>query len=126
MKTIVGLIVLVLTWSACSKDEALPDQEIIDFPTPKGFPEPEIPSYNLLTKAKIALGKKLFFDPILSRDNSISCNSCHKQSNAFADEQLALALIIKSDLEILNPCIILLGDLLFSEMAVLQTWNLRR
>jgi cytochrome c peroxidase len=88
MKTIVGLIVLVLTWSACSKDEALPDQEIIDFPTPKGFPEPEIPSYNLLTKAKIALGKKLFFDPILSRDNSISCNSCHKQSNAFADEQI--------------------------------------
>lgn len=88
MKTIVGLIILVLTWSACSKDEALPDQETIDFPTPKGFPEPEIPSYNLLTKAKIALGKKLFFDRILSRDNSISCNSCHKQSNAFADEQI--------------------------------------
>jgi hypothetical protein len=28
-------------------------------------------------KEKAELGKKLFFDRILSRDNSISCSSCH-------------------------------------------------
>jgi cytochrome c peroxidase len=28
--------------------------------------------------SKEALGKKLFFDPILSKDNSLSCSSCHK------------------------------------------------
>jgi cytochrome c peroxidase len=33
------------------------------------------------------LGEKLFFDPILSRDSSISCASCHKPEFAFADNQ---------------------------------------
>lgn len=32
-----------------------------------------------------ALGEKLFFDPILSRDSSVSCASCHKPEFAFAD-----------------------------------------
>lgn len=31
------------------------------------------------------LGEKLFFDPVLSRDSSISCASCHKPEFAFAD-----------------------------------------
>lgn len=34
---------------------------------------------------KIELGEELFFDPILSFDNSISCASCHKPEFAFAD-----------------------------------------
>ena len=32
---------------------------------------------NKITKAKVALGKKLFFDPRLSKSNLISCNTCH-------------------------------------------------
>jgi cytochrome c peroxidase len=36
-----------------------------------------------LTEAQ--LGEKLFFDPILSADNSISCATCHKPEFAFAD-----------------------------------------
>ena len=35
--------------------------------------------------SEAALGEKLFFDPILSRDSSISCASCHKPELAFAD-----------------------------------------
>jgi cytochrome c peroxidase len=34
---------------------------------------------------KVELGKKLFFDPILSSDSSISCASCHKPEFYFAD-----------------------------------------
>ena len=34
---------------------------------------------------KAELGKLLFFDPILSKDSTISCASCHKQNYAFAD-----------------------------------------
>jgi cytochrome c peroxidase len=34
---------------------------------------------------KEALGKLLFFDPILSADNTISCATCHKPKHAFAD-----------------------------------------
>lgn len=38
-----------------------------------------------LTPTRIALGKKLFFDPILSRDSTISCGSCHFPEKAFTD-----------------------------------------
>lgn len=34
---------------------------------------------------KATLGRKLFFDPILSRNRSISCASCHREDFAFAD-----------------------------------------
>lgn len=33
----------------------------------------------------IALGRQLFFDPILSGDRTISCASCHREQFAFAD-----------------------------------------
>lgn len=36
-------------------------------------------------QARIELGKRLFYDPILSRDSSISCSSCHLQELAFTD-----------------------------------------
>jgi cytochrome c peroxidase len=32
---------------------------------------------NVMTKAKIELGKKLYFEPRLSKSNLISCNTCH-------------------------------------------------
>lgn len=56
-----------------------------DLVVPKGFPEIVYPEDNAYTKARWQLGKKLFYDPIMSMDSSISCNSCHKQAFAFAD-----------------------------------------
>lgn len=43
---------------------------------------------------KAALGGLLFFDPILSKDRTISCGSCHKPAFAFADTS-AVSLGIK-------------------------------
>ncbi len=53
-------------------------------------------SYNspVPIKTKAALGKKLFSDKILSKDNSISCASCHIPSRGFSDT-LALSIGIK-------------------------------
>ncbi len=57
----------------------------LKFLSPKGWPAP---AYNFnenpLTKEGIALGKKLFYDPVLSSDNSVSCATCHEPSAAFA------------------------------------------
>jgi cytochrome c peroxidase len=60
-------------------------------PTPVALPYPSTwpaPLYDLkknpLTKEGIALGRKLFYDPRLSKDSSISCASCHEQYAAFA------------------------------------------
>ena len=46
-----------------------------------------IPAGNELTEARVDLGRRLFLDPALSRDRSVSCSTCHKQDMAFADEK---------------------------------------
>jgi cytochrome c peroxidase len=52
---------------------------------PLGLSEPvEHPADNQPTAAKIELGRRLFFDPVLSRDGSQSCASCHRPENNFA------------------------------------------
>lgn len=53
---------------------------------PQGFPALEQPTDNLMTVDGIRLGRKLFYDPVLSVDSTISCASCHKQFNSFSDE----------------------------------------
>ena len=51
---------------------------------PKGWPKTKYDfSKNPLTEEGFQLGRKLFYDPILSRDNTISCASCHLQATGF-------------------------------------------
>jgi cytochrome c peroxidase len=68
---------------------------ILAFTLKKGIPHPFYqpkewpkPTYNFkgnpLDYEKFELGRALFYDPILSRDSSISCASCHLQFTAFA------------------------------------------
>lgn len=53
---------------------------------PSYFPKPVYDfKKNPLKPATIQLGKKLFYDPILSRDNTVSCSSCHIVEHAFSD-----------------------------------------
>ncbi len=54
------------------------------FYVPQNWPKPVYNfKNNPLSKEKVYLGRNLFYDPILSRDNSISCASCHSPFNAF-------------------------------------------
>ncbi|MEL6676793.1 MAG: cytochrome c peroxidase [Bacteroidota bacterium] len=55
------------------------------FTKPVHFPLVDYPADNLPSKARIDLGRQLFYDPILSRDSTISCASCHHQDKAFTD-----------------------------------------
>lgn len=62
------------------------------FSFPSFWPEPVYPfSQNPLSQAKVDLGRMLFYDPILSRDSSISCQSCHLSYTAFAHTDHALS-----------------------------------
>lgn len=45
----------------------------------------EVPENNPQSDAKIRLGARLFFEPLLSRDSSVSCGSCHLKQYAFSD-----------------------------------------
>ena len=54
------------------------------FKKPSNFPEPGYNfSKNPITKEGFELGRKLFYDPRLSRNNTIGCGTCHIQSAAF-------------------------------------------
>ena len=54
---------------------------------PLGLPPVPIPADNPPTVETIALGRKLFYDTKLSRDNSLSCASCHNPQFGFTDGQ---------------------------------------
>ncbi len=55
------------------------------FDLPNGFPDPIVPSDNPMTEEGVALGRMLFFDPILSSDSSMSCASCHQPALSFTN-----------------------------------------
>ena len=65
---------------------------VIPFFVPEGWPEPVYDfSKNPVTPEGFQLGRHLFYDPLLSRDTTISCASCHLQATGFAhvDHQLS-------------------------------------
>ena len=41
----------------------------------------------MIVDPKAELGKKLFFDPILSKTGTVSCASCHKPDHGFSDDK---------------------------------------
>jgi len=93
MKKVLYILVL-MQFLSCSKDDSstspaeyVPTPLALDVPplfAQKILP-PVIPFTNPQTVEGVALGKKLFFDTILSADNSQSCASCHAPVNAFTD-----------------------------------------
>jgi cytochrome c peroxidase len=52
---------------------------------PTGFPKPVIPASNPMSDAKIALGRRLFYDKRMSVNGKASCATCHRQDLAFTD-----------------------------------------
>jgi len=76
-------------WTARAQDQALRTQDAQQRyrpPTPLGMDEYyPVPESNELTAAKVALGRRLFFDRGLSVDRSIACASCHRPDRAFSD-----------------------------------------
>lgn len=64
--------VLILIGTAAHAFESLPAK-------------PPVPADNPMTADKIALGKMLYFDTRLSKDNTLSCNSCHDVSKGGVD-----------------------------------------
>ena len=82
----IGWVCLLLF--SCGENEVAVDTTYT-FQQPPNFPEATYTfKNNPVTKEGFELGRKLFFDPLLSRDGSVSCSSCHVQAVAFADSPL--------------------------------------
>jgi cytochrome c peroxidase len=56
---------------------------------PLGLPPVPLPADNPATEAKVALGRKLFFDRRLSRNGTMSCGMCHVPEQGFTNNELA-------------------------------------
>lgn len=88
---LVAIIIAPIIISNCKKDpptEPEPEPAVYD-DTPYNFEygsfiAPEFGD-NPLTEQGVKLGKMLFYETLLSQDNSISCASCHNQKTAFSD-----------------------------------------
>ncbi len=76
----------------------LAQEKVLDLTNPADYANQSIPAYitkdnttadNAITDLGATLGRVLFYDKRLSRDDSISCSSCHRQEKAFSDTAIA-------------------------------------
>lgn len=88
MKKLFSILFISSIAFSCSVDPEIKPiitEDEIKEVVPEDWP---IPVYNFnnnpLTLDGFTLGRYLFYDPILSSDNSISCGSCHQQFAAFS------------------------------------------
>ena len=84
-QNIAFLVLLLLAFTAFKKSNKL-------FTVPKNWPKPAYDfSKNPLSPEKIQLGRVLFYETQLSKNNTISCSSCHSPFTAFAHTDHALS-----------------------------------
>jgi cytochrome c peroxidase len=84
--TVITTFLLIIAFVACRKDKTEKPAEELKFTVPGNFGQPVYHfENNALTKNGFELGRKLFFDPGLSADKTISCGSCHQPFAAFAN-----------------------------------------
>lgn len=78
-----GLFLIILyVLLAATAPACFPEPVTLEYP--KSWPAPTYDfTKNPLTKPGFELGRRLFYDPILSRDSTVSCSSCHLSYTAF-------------------------------------------
>jgi cytochrome c peroxidase len=110
----------VIFFSACEKEDVEPVKDcpptqpppVTTDPTPyflqvpfifqRLLPPPVLPEDNPLTVEGVNLGKRLFFEKKLSRNNQLSCAGCHRPEVSFNDEGLALSRGVSGQLGVRN------------------------
>jgi len=86
---VIGMLLASLIFfsiTGCKRSvSAKPIGQTVTITPPLGLPPVSIPAANPPTAQTIALGRLLFYDKRLSKDDSISCASCHMPTEGFAD-----------------------------------------
>ena len=102
------IVFISLLFIACQKDATPgvsdPVSEYINLPSsPFNYATPNLPAYmfakeissfdntpgfNPITDHGATLGRVLFYEKRLSKNNTVSCASCHKQSVGFSDDAI--------------------------------------
>ncbi len=88
---LITILFLSVLFFSCSSDDSggsfSPTEVDLEIPTifSNLLPPPLIPSDNPQSVEGIALGRKLFYEPLLSGDGTQACADCHFSENAFTD-----------------------------------------
>ncbi|MFT5857195.1 MAG: cytochrome c peroxidase [Verrucomicrobiales bacterium] len=91
-------ISLLAIFAAAPLTPTLAQENVLDLTAPANYSQPSVPDYitkdntppdNPITNLGATLGRVLFYDRRLSRNDTISCSSCHRQQNAFGDPATA-------------------------------------
>ena len=84
LSSAIALVVLGVALEACTKTDnstvVTPASAVVSSPVASVSP-----AGNPTTDAKVALGKVLFWDPILSGGKDVACATCHHPNNAYTD-----------------------------------------
>ncbi|BCX46630.1 cytochrome-c peroxidase [Haloferula helveola] len=95
MKTPTALCLAAISAVASAAETA---EGVLDLTRPEAYADQPVPAYinrdntppgNPITDLGATLGRVLFYDKRLSRNDSISCSSCHQQEHAFSDLAIA-------------------------------------
>jgi cytochrome c peroxidase len=80
-----GMSLVLSSSCGLTSKPARPIGAVVEIKAPLGLPPIPIPADNPPTAETIALGRDLFFDPILSLDRTVSCAMCHDRQTGFSD-----------------------------------------
>jgi cytochrome c peroxidase len=99
MRKIILLFIFIscLTWLGCKQDPAFKigdghTHTHVDLNIPPGLPPMKIPADNPMTIEGVSLGRKLFYDNILSKNSLMNCGSCHHLETYFVDSNNAFSI----------------------------------
>lgn len=92
----ISYVLLIIIFAASFKKKTAPVP--YKFPELVFFPKMPVSEINSVTVEGVELGRYLFYDPILSKNNNFSCASCHKQEAAFSDAPNAFSKGVNGDL----------------------------
>jgi cytochrome c peroxidase len=84
----VGVVVVILSLphrSRAGSASAKPTGTPVEIKAPLGLPAVPFPAGNPPTAETISLGRRLYYDPALSVDNTVSCATCHAPERGFSD-----------------------------------------
>ncbi|MFT5860142.1 MAG: cytochrome c peroxidase [Flavobacteriaceae bacterium] len=85
MKYLLLSFVLIVAVLSCKKDKVPYIPTPYELNIPSHFPQMIIPADNPMTLEGVDLGRKLFYEKLLSGDNTMACAECHSPESAYSD-----------------------------------------
>lgn len=79
------LVAGAVAYGLAAAESVAPSRALWTWSLPSGYPEPRVPPGNPMSRGKVAIGQRLFYDERLSGNGTQSCSSCHRPELAFTD-----------------------------------------